>query len=354
MKLKMNTPLTYDNIADGKEFTINNITLQCFEKVQPTNLGDHIDNYFLGISTLGVMLLTYQIITYSMYTYNWYASTDHNIKIRILPLQIYMRDIDAIIQKMQSSPDSTLSNSAGMRRTAHLRALKEQYYNFIEADKYCWIKYKNPVCEKTKFYRHCWCCGKLPTPNFLYELCEYKDQYNFKKGSFGYSASGKEKDWMSENAKKRWTKVNAYNFKKGKKIEILRQVYKDASWYYFVAYVLTLGYCCGTPYIQEAKSLVVNIKDVYLGRYKPYISDPGMKALDLDEDLFVVDRNGNDVFDAKGEKISTKHRTVNGIDDSCSRFFCGWWLGWKLQDMELAVRAELDEEHLKTDLHINF
>ena len=352
MKLKMNTPLTYNNISDGKEFTINNITLQCFEKVQPTNLGEHIDNYFIGISTLGVMLLTYQIITYSLYTYNWYASTDHNIKIRILPLQIYMRDIDAIIQKLEYSPDSTLSNFTGLRRTEHLRDLKKRYHGIIEKDKYCWIKYENPIyTPTTTFSVKCCCCGTFPTPRFLYELCEYKVQ-NVKKE--GYAKNTIRYDNNGTDAKKRLTiNSTATNFE-AQEIAIVRKVYTDASFYYLVAYVLTLGYCCGTPYIQEAKSLVVNIRNVHFGRYKPYLTDSGMKALDLDKGLFVVDRNGNDVLDAKGEKISTKHRTVNGIDDSCSRFFCGWWLGWKLQDMELAVRAELDEEHLKTDLHINF
>ena len=349
MKLKMNTPLTYNNISDGKEFTINNITLQCFEKVQPTNLGEHIDNYFIGISTLGVMLLTYQIITYSLYTYNWYASTDHNIKIRILPLQIYMRDIDAIIQKMEYSPDSTLSNSTGLRRTTHLRDLKKRYHGIIEKDKYCWIKYNNPVhTPTTKFYRKCWCCGKFPTPKFLYELCEYKVHnkvHNVKKE--GYAKNTIRYDNNRTNAKKRLTTINstATNFE-AQEIAIVRIVYTDASFYYLVAYVLTLGYCCGTPYIQEAKSLVVNIKDVHFGRYKPYLADPDMTPVNLDFELFTISHNGN--------KIQTKHRTVNGIDDSCSRFFCGWWLGWKLQDMELALRAELDEEHLKTDLHINF
>lgn len=340
--------LTYSKMLGGEEFTIDGNLLSCSEITEnPTDLAGHVDNYFIGISTLGVMLLIYQILSYLMYIYSWYSSTGHNIKVRLLPLQIYMRDIDTIIQKMQIG-------SGGNRRTEHLRRIREKYYAFIEADKFCWIKYENPVHKKSKFYRKCWCCGQLPTPKYLYELCEYKETYALKNGSFGYvkdtiryDKDKKEVKWTNKNVKKRWKNLKGYatNFD-SKKIAILRQVYKDASWYYFVVYILTLGYVCGAPSIHEAEPLYVETKDVFFGRYEPFIADPDMKPINLDENLYITTING--------EKIKTLHRKVNGIDDSCSRFFCGWWLGWTLQDMELALKSEFNEEQLKADLDINF
>ena len=69
-----------------------------------------------------------------------------------------------------------------------------------------------------------------------------------------------------------------------------------------------------------------------------------MKTVDLDQNLFIE----------TGERIKTKHRKMDGFHDSLARFCCGWWMGWTLQDMELAIKAEFDEEHLKSDLNIKF
>lgn len=367
--------LTYLKMIEGQDFTIDGISLRCLEVTEsPKGVAEHVDNYFLGISALGVMLLTYQIITYVLYIYNWYSSTDHNIKIRILPLQIYMRDIDAIIQKMQSSSDSsTKFNTAGLRRTAHLRTLKEQYYNFIGADKYCWIKYSNPVYKiqlknhKPLYQKPCFCCKKRPTPRFLYELCELDESWAQENGFVKY-LNGKfsqqkvarydeeeNKIEFSPNVKKNWQKVSLLTKNLASEyVQIKRQVYKEPSFYYTITYCCTLGYCCGTPSLREAPPKKVLLTDVFLGRYKPYISDPDMKPVDLDEDLYMTDGNGERVHDAAGNLKRTKHRQVGGIDDSLSRFFCGWWLGWTLQDMELALKSELDEEHLRTDLNIQF
>ncbi len=351
-------------MMNGEDFTLDGTTLRCLEMNEsPNNLVEHVDNYFLGINALGVMLMTYQIIMYFKYIYNWYSSTGHNIKIRILPLQIYMRDLDAIIQKMQGN-HFTSDTSDGFRRTSHLRQLKEQYYKFIAADKYCWIKYKNPVYKtqlenkKPLYQKPCFCCKKRPIPRFLYELCELDESWaqdgfksfihrDFsKRHIYKYDKNGKQTEF-SANVKKNWQKVSLLTKNLASKhIQIKRHVYNQPSFYYTITYFLTLGYCCGTPSITRATPKKVLLTDVFMGRYKPYISDPYMKPVDLDDDLYIVDGNG--------EMVHTKHRKVGGIDDSLSRFFCGWWLGWTLQDMELALKSELNEEHLKTDLNIQF
>ena len=358
----------YSRMLKGEEFTVDGISLRCLE-IKENDLAGHVDNYFLGISTLGIMLLTYQIITYIIYIYNWYSSTGHNIKIRILPLQIYMRDIDAIIQKMQGNKFTT----TGLRRTVHLRKLKEQYYNFIEADKYCWIKYINPIYKtqlKNKqplYQKPCFCCKKRPTPRFLYELCELDESWvqengfvrylngEYTKRNVGrYDEHGTRKEF-SPNIEKNWQKVSLLTKNLASKyVQIKRQVYKVASFYYMITYCCTLGYCCATPSIREATSKKVLRTNVFFGRYKPYISDPAMKPIDLDEDLYMTDENGGFIHDEKGNLKRTKHRKVGGIDDSCSRFFCGWWLSWTLQDLELALKSEFNEEQLKADLDINF
>lgn len=343
--------LTYKKMMDGEDFPLDGTTLRCLEITEsPKDLAGHVDNYFLGINALGVMLLTYQIITYLKYIYNWYSSTDHNIKIRMLPLQIYMRDIDAVIVKVQGNkftPD-------GLQRTAHLRQLKEQYYKFIAADKYCWVKYKNPVYEtqlknkKPLYQKPCFCCKKRPIPRVLYELCEL-DKSWVQGNGFDRYLNGEFSKRPDEKGNPTLTKNLA-----SKHIQIKQQVYNQPSFYYTITYFLTLGYCCGTPSITKAPSKKVLLTNVFLGRYKPYILDPGMKPVDLDEDLYIIDGNGKKVQDAEGNFTRTKHRKVGGIDDSLSRFFCGWWLGWTLQDLELALKSELDEEHLKTDLNIQF
>jgi len=282
---------------------------------KPTDLGEHIDNYFIGISTLGIMLLVYQIITYGIYIYNWWSASDHNIKVRLLPLQIYMRDIEAIIEKLFEKKNEN--------RTEHLRKIKTEYNELIEADKYCWIKYVNPVYKYQKFYRKCWCCGKRPTPRFLYEMCEYKEVNN--------------KFPILNPDTSNWVKI-----KERRKIAIQRKAYTNSSGFYSFAYIFTCGYMCGAPRYIEATPLQVNAKDVFFGRYRPYIGNTEMKPINLDENLFV------------DGKTKTKHRKAGGLNDSCARFCCGWWLGWTLQDMELAIKAEFDEEHLKSDLDIKF
>lgn len=367
--------LTYSKMLKGEDFMMDGILLRCLE-VTGTHKGftEHVDNYFIGISALGVMLLIYQIVTYLMYIYNWYSSTGHNIKIRILPLQIYMRDIDAIIQKIQSHFSAgNKFTTTGLRRTAHLRQLKCQYYNFIEADKYCWIKYKNPVYEtqlKNKnplYQKPCFCCKKTETPRFLYELCELDESWAQENGFVKYINGEysqrhvtrydeeQNKIEFSPNVKKSWQKVSLLTKNMTSKyVLIKRQVYKQPSFYYTITYCFTLGYCCGTPSIIQAPPKKILRTNVFFGRYTPYISDPGMKPVDLDDNLYITDANGERVRDAQGNFKRTKHRKIGGIDDSLSRFFCGWWLGWTLQDIELALKSELDEEHLKTDLNIQF
>lgn len=344
----MNTTIphsTYLKMVTGEEFTINGFVLKCLEIVDsPTNLGEHIDNYFIGISTLGVMLLVYQIITYLMYIYGWWSSSHHNIKVRLLPLQIYMRDLNRIIGKIHQK--------GGYRRTEHLRKLKEEYEEFIEADKYCWVKYKNPIYinqlkkHQPTYQKICWCCGKTPTPRFKYELCELDNSWSLD-GSMPIGVPRVKRHHektFSKDVEKRWQKVALLSQNlASKKVKIKREIYKDGTFYYAFTYLLTLGYSCGKPAVQHAKSIEVDEKDIFRGRYMPYFVDPTMKTIDLNQNLFT--ERGN---------VPTRHKKVEGVDDSCARFFCGWWLGWTLQDMELALRTEFEEEHLKTDLSIEF
>jgi len=70
-----------------------------------------------------------------------------------------------------------------------------------------------------------------------------------------------------------------------------------------------------------------------------------MECIDLDKDI-------KDIKD--GGESSLRHRKTEGMDDKCSRFLCGWWKGWTLEDLELMFRTELDEEHLQNDLDIVF
>ena len=294
---------------------------------EPTNLGEHIDNYFIGISTMGIMLLIYQIITYSIYIYNWWSASDHNIKVRLLPLQIYMRDIEAIIDNLNKTKNEN--------RTLHLRKIRTEYNELIEADKYCWIQYVNPAYKHQKFYRKCWCCGKVQTPRFLYEMCVYKEVYTTKYSKFP----------ILKPTTSKWSKLKerAAHFE-SKKIAIQRNMYTSSSGFYAFAYIFTCGYMCGSPRYVKAAPLEVDSKDVFFGRYQPYIVNTQMKTVDLDQNLFIE----------TGERIKTKHRKMDGFHDSLARFCCGWWMGWTLQDMELAIKAEFDEEHLKSDLNIKF
>ena len=287
---------------------------------EPTNLGEHIDNYFIGISTMGIMLLIYQIITYSIYIYNWWSASDHNIKVRLLPLQIYMRDIEAIIDNLNKKKNEN--------RTLHLRKIRTEYNELIEHHKYCWIKYVNPAYKHQKYYRKCCCCGKVQTPRFLYEMCVYKE------------VSRSDRLPVLNNNPLVRSKIKD----PAKKIAIQRNMYTSSSGFYAFAYIFTCGYMCGSPRYVKAAPLEVDSKDVFFGRYKPYIVNTQMKTVDLDQNLFIE----------TGERIKTKHRKMDGFHDSLARFCCGWWMGWTLQDMELAIKAEFDEEHLKSDLNIKF
>jgi len=298
---------------------------------EPVTFQEHVDNYFIGISTMGIMLLVYQIITYSIYIYNWWSSSDHDIKVRLLPLQIYMRDIDAIIYN--------LNKTKNKNRTEHLRNIRTEYNELIEADKYCWIQYENPIYGRQLLAPSCWCGGKVQTPRYLYEMCVYKEVYTTK-----YTKYSK---FPILNHTTSWSKLKERTAHfESKKIAIQRNMYTSSSGFYAFAYIFTCGYMCGSPRYVKAAPLEVDSKDVFFGRYRPYVVNTQMKTIDLDQKLFIETETG--------EKIKMKHRKVGGFNDIWARFCCGWWMGWILQDMELAIKAEFDEEHLKSDLDIKF
>lgn len=308
----------------------------------PSVFGSTVDNYLIGISSMGFMLLSYQIIFYVSSAWIWYSSVDHKIKMRLLPLQIYMKDMDRIIEKL-------VQKGIAKRRIENLEKLVEEYNEFIEFDNFCWVKSKNPIYEKWKKAKNGRkrkkCCNRHNPPplRFVYELCEYK-----------LTADTPKSDHMKPRVitNKNRLKTSVMNFigksvshKMKSYIYIQRQTYNASSCFYLIAYIFTCCNTLGQPKIISQPSLEVMRKNVYFGRYAPYLVDSSMECIDLDKDI-------KDIKD--GGESSLRHRKTEGMDDKCSRFLCGWWKGWTLEDLELMFRTELDEEHLQNDLDIVF
>lgn len=246
---------------------------------------DNVFDYLVGLSLVGIFMLIYQVFKYSTFTYGWWHTADRLIKTNLLPLQIYMRDMDSIIQTLKS----------GDGESDQLEHLKNQYELFIEKEKYCWVKYKNPQWKQNSknTYRKCYCCAKIRKPRFLFELCQY--------------------------------------VRDGNKILIKREIRKWKK-----CPILYIGETFGSPdccnlYIPADDFEISEEKNVFFGMYKPYFGDKDMKAYDLNI-------------------TGSVRRNANGIDDACHRFLCGFWRAIELQDLEISIKTELDEEHLRADL----
>tara|TARA_B100001559_G_C16478234_1_gene612442 strand:+ start:383 stop:1234 length:852 start_codon:yes stop_codon:yes gene_type:complete len=250
-----------------------------------TPTSNNVFDYLIGLSLVGIFMLIYQVFKYSTYAYGWWHTADRLIKTNLLPLQIYMRDMDKIVKTLKS----------GDGDSGQLEYLRNQYELFIEKDHFCWVKYKNPRWKQnsTNTYRKCYCCAKIRRPRFLFEMCRYD--------------------------------------RDGKKILIKREIRRLKK-----CPLLYIGETFGSPdccnlYTPADDFEIIDEKNVFFGMYKPYFGDNHMKAYDLN---------------IKG-KI---RRHVNGIDDSCHRFLCGFWRAIELQDLEISIKSELDEEHLRADL----
>ena len=296
---------TMAKILDGSDFVLNGTSLSCIQVQQHTNV---IDNYFIGLGTVGLLWLLYQAGMYLLFVYQWWSTSNHNLKKRLLPLQIYMRDMDSIIEQFQKRD--------GAEQTAHLRELRTDYNTFIKFDQYCWIKYHNP--NKKAFKKGC--CGNKgePNPTHLYEMCKYKQIQAEKRGLWPnvyppYTASGV----VSVNKLKSLIVIESDT------IQILREV--------------QTGRCCCYPVYSKVAPLEISKRNVFFGMYQPYFEDISMKGVNLNKGLHGMQR-----------------RTVNDLSDSCSRFFCGLLSGWTLETLEIAIKSELDEGHLRADLQLKF
>jgi len=200
-----------------------------------------------------------------------------------------MRDIDKIIELLQS----------GSGDPTQLIYLKNQYELFIEKDKYCWVKYNNPQWKNNtqNTYQKCYCCAKIKRPRYLFELCQYVLDY----------------DGNSNIIIKR-------EVRKWKKCPLL-----------YISETLGTPDCC--KIYMPVDNYTVEPENVFFGIYKPYFGDEKMEPQDLNKNI----------------KDNIRRKT-NGIDDSCHRFLCGFWRATTLQDLEISIKSELDEEHLRADL----
>lgn len=262
-------------VRNASTCVFGNMTVSCQEVQQDKTISEHVTSYFIGIGTIGILLFIYQILYYLKLVYGWWVTNDHMIKLRLLPLQIYMRDMDKIIDSIDDSQP--------------LKERQKQYNEFIEASRYCWIKKNNPKYGKKK--RKCVCFREQLVPKFTYELCEYERR--------------------DENI---YIKRNTHTLPK------------------YMRWILTFG-CSGCR--KQGKDLLVSEKNVFLGRYRPYLANE-MQIVDLDKGLVA-------------ERVK-----VNGVDDSFLRFFCGYFKSASLQDLEIAVQAELNEENIKRNMKIKF
>ena len=249
--------LTANVILEGTSFILNGTSLKCLENEGEQDLFEMFSGYFYGLTWIGFLWIGYTVGTYLFAIYLWWSGNDNSIKKILLPLQIYMRDIDQIIDTMKNNVND---NQQGINRVQHLLAIKKKYDKFIQAETFCWVKPERK--------------GKND-----YELCLYK-----------------KRDDTS--------------------IDILREV--D-------------GGSCQVN--KKVDPLTVSSSNVFYGRYKPYFIVTSLKPVDLNSGL--------------GNK---RHIKVDGIDDSCYRFWCGWWSLRPLKLLELSIRFELDEEVLKSNI----
>lgn len=301
---------TLAKILDGSDFVLNGTSLSCI--ITEQNI---IDKYFIGLGTIGLLWLLYQIGTYLLFVYQWWSTSNNNLRKRLLPLQIYMRDMDSIIEQFQENGDKFQGD--GAEQTAHLRALRTDYEKFIKYDQYCWIKYRNP--DKKAFQKG-WCgyAGE-PTPTHLYEMCRY-EQLQARKRTIWPKPDPVDIGLGVATIKK----LKNLNVVESDNIQILREVQTGTS-----------RFCC-RPVYSKAEPLEISKKNVFFGMYQPYFADVYMQSVNLNEGL------------------QMKRRTVNGLSGSCSRFFCGLLSGWTLETLEIAIKSELDEGHLRADLQLKF
>lgn len=250
--------LTANVILEGTSFILNGTSLKCLENEGEQDLFEMFSGYFYGLTWIGFLWIGYTAGTYLFAIYLWWSGNDNSIKKILLPLQIYMRDIDQIIDTMKNNVND---NQQGINRVQHLKSIKKKYDRFIQAETFCWIKSERK--------------GKND-----YELCLYK----------------KRDDTF---------------------IDILREV--DG------------GYC---QVNKKALPLKVSSSNVFYGRYKPYFIVTSLTTVNLNLGL--------------GKK---RHIKVDGLDDSCYRFWCGWWSLRPLKLLELSIRFELDEEVLKSNIN---
>lgn len=249
--------LTANVILEGTSFILNGTSLKCLENEGEQDLFEMFSGYFYGLTWIGFLWIGYTVGTYLFAIYLWWSGNDNSIKKILLPLQIYMRDIDQIIDTMKNNVND---NQQGINRVQHLLAIKKKYDKFIQAETFCWVKPERK--------------GKND-----YELCLYK----------------KRDDTF---------------------IDILREV--D-------------GGSCQVN--KKVDPLTVSSSNVFYGRYKPYFIVTSLTPVNLNLGL-----------DKK------RHIKVDGLDDSCYRFWCGWWSLRPLKLLELSIRFELDEEVLKSNI----
>lgn len=181
--------------------------------------------------------------------------------------------------------------------TARLGELQKRYEEFIQSDRYCHVQVP---------YERAWghCCE---TPlEYSFELCKYT--------------------------------------KKGKKIYIEREFYKRwdrCGFAYAIARLLSCGYCRLVDTSDETRKEVAE-KDIFKGIYPPYYPRH-MKGMEVTRLDYVIQR---------GRTQKKPHIPCKTPAKSLCRCFNAYWSGWELENLELALKAELDAQHLAKDLNI--
>ena len=246
-------------------------------------------SYLDGLSVLGILILTYNVLYYISYYWCCVSRANHVIATRLLPLQIYAEDLTVIIDGLRNK---TL--------TSRLGELQKRYESFIQSDQYCHVQIP---------YDRAWgnCC-EIPL-EYSFELCKYTND--------------------------------------GKKIYIEREFYKrwDRCG---IAYAFARLFSCGYYRLVdtgENTRLVVKEKDIFKGIYPPYYP----RHMRNMERLYLDTRK----ISRRSGIVKRTHIPCKTPAKSLCRCFNAYWGGWELENLELALKAELDAQHLAKDLGVD-